>query len=160
MCCRRQARKNCIPGTYGTVEKRVPPLFQNFGINLVLWHPWKSSMETVWKSAGTFKKYLAGDWMNHLSTTVLSCEAAGFTHRSHKNPRRTLIGCSDTSTQIKAWQKRFLHGVVISQIKLPRRVTHLLQRTYTLMLTIFQFLNVLGFCRWLDEPSVYRRLIL
>ena len=33
----------------------------------------KSSLETVWKRAGTFKKYLAGDWMNHLSITVYHC---------------------------------------------------------------------------------------
>ena len=25
----------------------------------------KSSLETVWKRADTFKKYVAGDWMNH-----------------------------------------------------------------------------------------------
>ena len=32
-------------------------------------------METVWKMAGTFKKYLAGDWMNHhrLSRFTLQC---------------------------------------------------------------------------------------
>ena len=38
----------------------------------------KLSMETVWKRAGTFKKYLGVDWMNHLSISVLPCEAAGF----------------------------------------------------------------------------------
>ena len=39
----------------------------------------KSSMETVWKEAGAFKKYLAGDCMNQSpSNTVLPCEAAGF----------------------------------------------------------------------------------
>ena len=27
----------------------------------------KLSLETVWKRAGTFRKYMAGDWMNHLS---------------------------------------------------------------------------------------------
>ena len=54
----------------------------------------KSSMETVWKRAGTFKKYLAGDWMNHLSITVLLCKAAGLT-RSRENPHRTLIGPND-----------------------------------------------------------------
>ena len=30
----------------------------------------KSSLETVWKRSGSFKKYLAGDKMNHLSITV------------------------------------------------------------------------------------------
>ena len=38
----------------------------------------KSSLETVGKRAGTFKQYLAGDWMKHLSITVLPGEAAGF----------------------------------------------------------------------------------
>ena len=51
----------------------------------------KLSLETVWERAGTFKKYLAGDWMNHLSITVLPCETAGFA-RSRENPHRTLIG--------------------------------------------------------------------
>ena len=37
----------------------------------------KLSMETVWKRTDTFKKYLAGDWMNHLSIAVLPCESAG-----------------------------------------------------------------------------------
>ena len=31
----------------------------------------KPSLETVWKRAGTFKKILAGDWMNHLSIKLL-----------------------------------------------------------------------------------------
>ena len=32
--------------------------------------PGKEPLETVWKRAGAFKKYLAGDWTNHLSVTV------------------------------------------------------------------------------------------
>lgn len=39
--------------------------------------------------------------MNHLSTAVLSCKAAGFA-RSRENPRKTLIGGSDTSTKLEA----------------------------------------------------------
>ena len=38
----------------------------------------KLAIETVWKRAGTCKKYLAGDWMNHLSISVLTCEVAVF----------------------------------------------------------------------------------
>ena len=32
--------------------------------------PGKSSVDTVWKRAGAFKKYLAGHWMSHLYITV------------------------------------------------------------------------------------------
>ena len=42
----------------------------------------KPSLTTVWKRAGTFKKYLAGYGMNlyhlYLSIITLACEAAGF----------------------------------------------------------------------------------
>ena len=34
-------------------------------------------MEAVWERTGTFK-IMAGDWMNHLSITILPCKAAGF----------------------------------------------------------------------------------
>ena len=58
----------------------------------------KSSFETVWKRAGTFKKYLAGDWMNHLSITVLPCEAAGFARSC--NLKRQIVCYTEPSEKL------------------------------------------------------------
>lgn len=53
--------------------------------------PWK----LVWKRAGTFNKYLAGDWMKHLSITVyhrLTLQGSWLCEITRSNPHRTLIG--------------------------------------------------------------------
>ena len=54
--------------------------------------PGKEPLETVWKRAGTFKKYLAGDWTNHLSITV--CHR--LTSTNQNNSRRAPGGISNS----------------------------------------------------------------
>lgn len=92
----------------------------------------KLSSETVWgKRAGTFKNYLAGDWMNHLSVTVnhrLTLQCSWIT-RSHKNPNRTLIGLNHQwfghkhrTWSLTRWILAWSRDVVILRIQLPHKV--------------------------------------
>ena len=45
-----------------------------------------SQNHPLWKRAGNFREYLAGDWMNHLSDTVYH----GLTSTNQINSRRAL----------------------------------------------------------------------
>jgi hypothetical protein len=60
----------------------------------------KSSMESVWKRAGTFRKCLPGDRMNHLSIMH---------HVDHIVPHRTLIG-PNTIAWLDAWKDGVLRA--------------------------------------------------
>ena len=60
----------------------------------------KSSLESVWKRAGTFRKCLPGDRMNHLSIMH---------HVDHIVPHRTLIG-PNTIAWLDAWKDGVLRA--------------------------------------------------
>lgn len=57
----------------GKIPFIVVPRFHNLMPQIVSYTEpsEKSSLETIWKRAGTFKKYWAGDWMNHLLLSIM-----------------------------------------------------------------------------------------